>query len=168
MGYLNDTGFSQFIAPILALTSAGTWSGAYNSNIIYRVRTAADSSFDMMLPILVPSNSRMDKGSKLKSVEFIYYITTASPDAFAELDVWKNTFASDGTPTATAVPITLDAAHDTDAERIALGYHRAVLTLTTPVWIDNDEIFYVHALVDCAATTVFRIYGAIANYTMRA
>ena len=112
MGYLNDTGFSQFISPVLALTSAGTWSAGWNSNLIYRVRTAADAAFDMTLPIVIPSNSRMDKGSKLKSVDFMYYIATASPDAFAELDMWKNTFASDGTPTAASVPVTLESGRE--------------------------------------------------------
>jgi hypothetical protein len=42
-----------------------------------------------------------------------------------------------------------------------------VFTLTTPVWIDNDEAFHLEAVVDGGAATVVKIFGGIVNYTMR-
>ena len=63
--------------------------------------------------------------------------------------------------------VTVDAAHDSSAERLAVNEHRAVITLDTPVYIDNDEHYHVEAVVDAAATTVFKVFGAIVNYTLR-
>jgi hypothetical protein len=61
----------------------------------------------------------------------------------------------------------LDTGHDTAAELKAVDQHRLVFTLTTPEWIDNDAAFHFEMVVDAASTTVFKFYGAIANYVIR-
>jgi hypothetical protein len=46
--------------------------------------------------------------------------------------------------------------------------HRQVLTLTTPIWIDNDEYVLVElSLVAGAGGTVNDFLGAVANFTLR-
>ena len=41
------------------------------------------------------------------------------------------------------------------------------LTLTTPIWLDNDDLVQVRLTLDAAATSVVRFHGARANYTLR-
>jgi len=169
MGYVHDTAMSQFVPPNQIGVSAGTWTLAVASNVWSNDRTAGDASFTAYIPIPIPSNSVALKGCKLVSVEFMYAISTAAADAFATFALYKDTFAVSGTLNTSAVVagVTVDTAHDTSAERYAVNEHRAVITLDTPVFIDNDEHYHVEAVVDCAATTVFKIFGAIVNYTLR-
>ena len=169
MGYVHDTAMSQFVPPNQIGVSAGTWTLTVASNVWSNDRTAGDASFTAYIPIPIPSNSVALKGAKLVSVEFMYLIGTAAADAFATFALYKDTFAVDGTLNSSAVVagVTVDTAHDTSAERYAANEHRAVITLDAPAWIDNDEHYHVEAVVDCAATTVFKIFGAIINYTLR-
>ena len=60
-----------------------------------------------------------------------------------------------------------DSLHDTAAKRITQAVHKMTLTLTTPVWIDDDNEAFVELTVDAAATSAFKLYGARANYTLR-
>ena len=61
-----------------------------------------------------------------------------------------------------------DTGHDTAAERLDVDEHKMTLTLTTPVWIDNDDYYYVKIAFDKAATSVCQFLAAFANFTLRA
>jgi hypothetical protein len=175
MGYVHDTAMSQFIPPNLFGYSAGTWTLAVASNVWSLNRTAADAAFTVYMPVLIPSNSVADKGSKLLSVEFMYSIATAAADDFvaATCALYKDTLqasAASGSGTLNTAAIatgTLDTGHDTAAELKAIDEHRLKWTLTTPVWLDNDAAYHFEAVVDAAAGTVFKIFGGIVNYTFR-
>jgi len=169
MGYVNDTAMSRFIPPNQIGYSAGTWTLTVASNVWSNNRTAADESFTAHIPIPIPSNSVALKGCKLVSIEFMYLIGTAAADDFADFKLYKDTFAVTGTLNSSAevTAVTIDTGHDTAAERLAVNEHRAVITLDTPVFIDNDAHYHVEAVVDCALTTVFKVFGAIVNYTLR-
>lgn len=175
MGYVHDTGFSQFVPPNLMGYSAGTWTFAVASNVWSYDRTAGDASFTIYIPIVAPSNSVAQKGAYLQSVEFMYAISAAAADDVTALpklykDTLKATAASgSGTlNTSAEATTTLDTGHDTAAELKAADEHRVKLTLSTPAWIDNDEAYHVEMTVDAAAATVFKFFGAIVNYTLRA
>jgi hypothetical protein len=127
------------------------------------VRGAADASFTVYVPIPIPSNSVAERGSYLKSVELMYRIITSAADDFATVALYKDTLPGSGP----VVTTTIDAGHDTAAERKAIDKHRMVVTLSTPEWIDNDIAFHLECVVDAAADTSFRVFGAIVNYTMR-
>ncbi len=174
MGYVHDTAMSQFVPPNMIGASAGTWTLTVASNVWSNNRTAADASFTLYIPIPIPSNSVALKGAKLTSIELMYSIGTAACDDFATLALYKDTLqasAASGSGTlntaAEVTAVTIDTGHDTAAERKAADEHRAVITLTTPVFIDNDETYHVEAVVDAAATSVFKVFGAIVNYTLR-
>jgi hypothetical protein len=170
MGYVHDTKMAQFIPPTAFGFSAGTWTWTVASNVWSNNRTAADASFTIYMPIPIPSNAVAFKGSKLLSVEFMYSISVAAADDFAVATalLYLDTLAATGTlNTAAAVTTTKDTGHDTDAECLAVDEHRLVLTVTTPLWIDNDQGYHAEFVVDAAATTVFKIFGGIANYTLR-
>ncbi len=169
MGYTHDTHFSQFISPAQFSHSAGTWTVSLASNVVKSARTAADASFTTLIPIPLPSNASALKGSRLKSIDVYYTIGTAACDDFATVELEKVTLpaATASAPTGAAVTTTLDADHDTAAERLAVASHKMTVTLSTPVWIDDDEAFYLELVVDAAATTVFTFWGARANFDVR-
>lgn len=167
MGYVHDTHMAQFISPGLIEKSAGTWTPTLSSNAYFQRRSAADANFTLYIPIKVPSNSASQKGVYLTSIELIFNITTAALDDFATVELEKMVADSAGAVTGSAPSITLDTANDTAAERKATGTHRLTASLATPVWIDNDVWYVLECVCDAAATSVFDLYGAIVNYTLR-
>jgi hypothetical protein len=168
MGYVHDTHMSQWIPPNVLVASAGTWTLAVATNVWSYNRTAADASFTICVPIPILSNSVAFKGSKLLSVELMWLVATAAMDAVAEPLVYLNTLNVNGTlNTAAAVTTSIDTGHDTAAERLTLDEHRAKVTITTPLWCDNDQAYHVEMVCDAAATSVFKWFGAIANYVLR-
>ncbi len=167
MGTVHDTHMSQFIPPSQIQKSAGTWTPTLATNDVYERRTAADANFNLFIPIPIPSNSSTQKGGYLKSVEVIFNITTAALDDIATVALKKLSFSSAGASTGSDVTVTLDTANDTAAERKATGTHRMTITLSTPVWVDNDEAFVAYIACDGSTTGVFDLYGAVANYTLR-
>ncbi len=168
MGYTHDTHMSKFISPVMIQKTAGTWTPSVSSNVELDVRTAADAAFTLLIPIPLPSNSEYRKGCKLVSIDVFYKIGTAAADDFATVALNKYSLpANDAAPSGAAVTCMIDAAHDTAAERLAVDDHTMTVTLTTPEWIDNDAAFMLSLVIDAAATTVFTLYGARANYTAR-
>ena len=168
MGYVNDTDICQFIPPSMIQKSAGTWTPTLASNLVTDVRTAADAAFTLIVPISVPGSSVGVQGAKLVSIDFWYIIGTAAADDFATVELDKVTLAVDGTaPTGAAVSVTIDTDHDTAAERLAADEHKMNVALDTPVFIQDDEAFYLCMIVDAAAGTVFSVVGAQVNYTLR-
>lgn len=175
MGYIHDTAVSQFIPPTAFGYSAGTWALAVASNVWSLDRTAADASFTIYMPIPIPSNSVALKGSYLTSIEFMYSISGAAGDDFAAATalLYKDTLsptAASGSGTintAAAHATTKDTGHDTDAELKAQDEHRLVMTVTTPEWADNDVAYHAEFVVDGGAATVLKIFGGIANFTLR-
>ena len=62
MGYVHDTDMSQFISPFGCGYTAGTWTPTIGTNMVENVRTAADASFTLLIPIEIPSNGVALKG----------------------------------------------------------------------------------------------------------
>jgi hypothetical protein len=169
MGYVHDKHMSQFIPPTMFDFSAGTWAQAIASNVVSMNKSAADESFTAIIPILIPSNSVALKGAKLLSIDVWYSIGTTLADDFATVELEKVTLAADDTaPTGAAVTTTCDAGHDSAAERKAVDDdHCMTVTITTPAWVDDGDAYYLQLVVDCAAGTVFKFFGARANFELR-
>jgi hypothetical protein len=168
MGYVNDTAMSVFIPPNKFAFSAGTWTPTITSDVFNMTRSQGDAAFTAIVPIPVPGNSVALKGSLLKSIDIYYKIAVAADD-FATVDLNKMVLGVDDVAiTGAAVTTTLDLGHDTAAERLAADNdHVMTITLTTPVWVDDGDAFFVEMIVDCAATTDFIFFGARVNYTLR-
>lgn len=169
MGYVHDTHMSKFIHPGLFLFSAGTWTPADSNNVVSIARGAADAAFTAYIPIQLPSNDSVRKGSYLKSIDVYYAIGTGAVDDFATVELEKMTLGADDTAIiGAAVTTTLDTGHDTAAKRKAVDSdHVMTVTLSTPEWIDDAAAFVLKLVVDCAANTVFTFFGARANYDFR-
>jgi hypothetical protein len=168
MGYTHITDICQFIPTSLIQKSSGTWTTIEAGNVAMESRTAADTSFELVIPLNLPGATSGLLGAKITSIDVWYKIGTAAADDFATVEVTKNTMPADGDAvTGAAVTCSLDVDHDTAAERLAVDEHKMTITITNPEFIEDDEFWYVHIEVDCAATTVFTLYGAQVNYTLR-
>lgn len=169
MGYVHDTHMARFIPPTDFNFSAGTWAAAISSNVVSMDRSAADAAFTALIPIQVDSNSVALKGSKLASIDVWYSIGTADADDFATVELEKVVLSADDTaPAGSAVDTTCDGGHDSAAERKAQDSdHCMTVSLDTPAWVDDGDFYWLQLVVDCAAGTVFKFFGARANFTLR-
>jgi len=160
---------AQFIHPGDFEMSAGTWAVAESSNVVSVDRSAADASVTILVPIRIPSNAKALKGAKLESIDVGYLIDTAAADDFATVELEKVTINADNVAASgEAVDITMDAAHDTAAERKAADDHTMTITLDDPEFIDDGDGYWLKMVIDCAAATVLKFYGAVAHFTLRA
>ena len=165
---------AQFVSPLLIGKSAtATMTEKVATNVWSDDRTANDSSCTLYIPVPIPSSSVGLKGSYLKSIELMYSLGTTLADNVTTVKLYKDTLAASAASgsgtinTAAALTSTKDAGHDTDAECLAQDEHRMKLTVTTPVWTDNDVAYHAEFIVDGGAATVVKIFGGIANYTLR-
>ena len=167
MGYVHDTQMSQFIPPSEFQHSAGTWTISEASNLMKSARTAADAAFTTLIPVPILSNAAGYKGAKLKSIDVCYSIGTAAADDFATVELEKITLPVDDTAVSGAAVsgATIDAGHDTAAERLAVDTdHVMTITLDDPAWFDDGDVYFLKLVVDAAAGTVFTFFGARVNY----
>jgi len=161
MGYVHDTDLERFIAPAEIQKTAGTWTPTISTNLISDVRTAANATFELIIPIALPGSSAYRQGAKLRSIDVWYKVATAALDAFADVVLTKQTLSADTVAVAgAAVTTTIDTAHDTDAERLAEADHKMTVTLATPAFIGKNEAYILRLGVDAAANSVFTLFGA--------
>ncbi len=166
---IHNTHVSQYIPPTQFVCVTGTWTevaGQVTDTICKHV-AATDETCTVNIPITIPSNSIGLQGAKLKSVEIDYEILVAACDAVTVV-INKVTRGADGAVAVVAsLPFSYDTGHDTAAERYDVDQHRMTCTLTTPVWIDNDEYILVELTLDKAATTTVDLLAAVANFVLR-
>jgi hypothetical protein len=167
---IHDTEMSQWIPPTAAHLVTGTWTKTAGqvANTIVAHKAAADETAVVTIPILLPSNSGSYKGVLLTSIDVYWEVVTAALDAIDAL-VYKVVAPTNGAAIAapTSVAFSYDAGHDTAAERLTLEQHTMALTLTTPAWIDDGDVYQVELTVDAALTSIFELIGARANFTLR-
>jgi hypothetical protein len=167
MGYVNDTQMSAFTPAEECTGTVGTWAMAVASNVWSLNKSAADNTSVVKIPLHLPANAAALKGALLKSVDIWWACGTGANDAVSAA-LYKQALPVDGTlSTAAAVTTTYDTGHDAAAERLTLDEHKMTLTLSTPEWVDEDAVYYVELTIDAAATSVDKIFGARANYTLR-
>jgi len=166
MGYANDTRMSQVIPATLFHCPTGTWTltAGQVAGTIARHLAAADQTGLVNIPITVPSNSSTEKGAYLKSIEIDYEILTAACDAFTFV-INKVTRGADGAVAVVSAPAFTQT--PTTAVADDVDQHKAVLTITTPFWVDNDVYVLVEVTVNQATTSVVEFLGAVANFTLR-
>ena len=168
MGYVNVTDISQFIPPAEILKTAGTWTPTIASNVVSDVRTAADAEFTLLVPLTLPGSLVGLQGAKIISIDVWYKIATAAADDFATVAIHKVALNADTVAVAgTAPTVSIDAAHDTAAERKAVATHKMTVSLASEVFVDKNVAYWLSMVVDAHANTVFTLYGAQVNYTLR-
>ena len=168
MGFVNVTDISQFVSPFDITKIAGTWTPTIASNLISDVRTAAGADTTWLIPIIIPGSEVGLQGAKFKSIDVWYKIATAAPTGFTVV-LNKVTLAADAVAVAGAAvaAITLDANHDTAAERYAVAEHKMTVTLDAETFIQEGFAYWLSCVITCHANTVLTLFGARVNYTLR-
>jgi hypothetical protein len=170
-GYVHDTAMSMIIPLSAISTTVGTWTMVAASNVWSLNHTTADNTSILHIPIAHPlQNGVAQKGAYLKSIDFFYFCGTGDADAITPVIQKISQAAQAGAvPSASAVAFTYDTDHDSAAKRVAHAttMHKMKLTITTPPWMDDDDYYYVEYTMDSSATSVDKLYGVRANYTLR-
>ena len=173
-GYVKDTAMSQWISPNMCSYVTGTWTDAVGAvtGTVVKEKAAADNTGVIYIPISAapPQNSVAKKGSYLKSIDIWWATTTAALDAAgatALIDRFVLPANTVAFPALVAHAFTYDTGNDTAAETDDLDEHKMTLTITTPFWMDDDDLVQVRLTMDAAATSVIRFHGARANFTLR-
>jgi hypothetical protein len=159
---------AQFVSPAEFMHSAGTWTQTNANNVWYARRTAANAAWVTRIPINPPQNNHMHKGAKVTSVEILFEVTVEAMDAVTAT-IYKAAIGADGATvlTATEVTNTYDTGHDAAAERIDADQHKMTLTITTPEFLKDSDVWYIEFSGDGGANGVFDFYGAMIHYTLR-
>jgi hypothetical protein len=166
-GYVHDTSMSQYIPPNTMHCVTGTWTdiAGQTAGTICRHKAATAETSIINIPLQVPSNSVALKGTLLKSVEVDYEILVAACTSMTAAFV-KVVRGIDGADAVVSTPAcTQDLVAAVGAASV--DEHKLVVTLTTPVWIDNDEYWFLKLTAVAAATTQIDLLGAVVNFTER-
>lgn len=167
MGYVHNTHMSQYIPPTAFHCVTGTYTDAAGAvaGTICKHRAAAASTGVINIPITLPSNSVAQMGAYLQSVEVDYECLVAAATSVT-FTMNKITRGADGAvATVAAVTVTQDLAAAVAAA--TQDQHKCTVTVTTPVWIDNDEEILLVMTAICGAAVTLDILGAVANFTLR-
>lgn len=168
MGYVHNDAVAVPISVGQMQFVTGTWADAVSGNIWTKDKTANDETATVRIPIPLPVQANEDyAGCKLESVVIYYSVGTGALDALSAAMYYSSQPADGSAPTATAVTTTYDTGHDAAAERIDIDDHTMTLTLSTPAWVDDGEVYWVELSVNAAANSVFKIGDAWANFTLR-
>lgn len=167
---LHNTSASFFIPANAFNYVTGTWADAAGAvaNTFGKKASLGDNTATISIPISAPQNSVALAGFKVVSIDIWVDITGAAVTALDAL-IYKATLPADsaafGAPTSLA--FTYDTGNDTAAERDDLDEHKITLTLTTPIWLDNDDLLSVEFIIDGATSSVVQFHGARVNGTLR-
>ena len=169
MGYVKLKDICKFIAPAEIIKSAGTWTPSIALDLLYEGRSAEAGGFYLFIPIKLPGSDVGTQGAKLKSVDIWYKVVTAAMADMAAVEVKKQTLSANGTAVAGAdyTAFTLDADHDTAAERKTIASHKMTITFTDEPFLQDDEVYYIVLTCEAAVTSVFSLYGAQVNFELR-
>lgn len=170
MGYVNDTHMHDWIPPTQIHCVTGTWTftAGQVANTIARHKAAAAQTTVVTIPLTLPMNDGPEKGAYLESVD-VYFeqigAAVTSTDALIHLVTLPADGAAIGAPESQA--FSYDTGNDTAAERLDQDQHTMTLTLTTPIWIEDDQVVQVQLTIVCGGVVTLDIIGARANYTLR-
>jgi len=166
-GYVHDTAMAQFIPVQLFHIVTGTWTyiaGQVAGTVCAHKAATAETS-TINIPIIIPSNSSGNKGALLKDVEIDYEILVAACTSVT-LSIVKVVRGADGADAVVSAPAgTQTLTPATTAATV--DEHRDRFTLTTPAYIDDDEVYFLKVVYVAAATSQIDILGAVAYYTER-
>jgi len=164
---LHNVHMSQYIPCTAMSFVTGTWanSAGYVAGTISKRKTANAETGVVTVPIVIPSNSIALQGAKLVSIELDYELETdVATSVTAVLHKIVRT-ADTGAQVASHPTITQNLAAATDAA--SHDQHKLTVSLTTPIWIDNDDYYLCEFSFVCGADVVVEVLAAVVNFTLR-
>lgn len=154
---------------VYKLSGSGTYAVDVSSDVIrFGTADVAGATERLSIPcpvefsdMIVKGTTVVDRGIQIVALELIYEVKASALAGF-DLDIWKQTYDLEGTPTPVEVTTTLtfDTAGDTGVE---IDQHRALalIAATDRIFFDGGTTF--HGEIDLATGTSsdFYVYGAI-------
>lgn len=170
MGYVHDTHMHQWIPCTACHAVTGTWTLAAGAvaNTIAKHKAAGAETAIVTIPITLPMNDGPEKGAYLVSVD-VYFEQLAAVTTSTDALIHRATLPINGAPIGTveSLAFSYDTGNDTAGERLVQDQHTMTLTLTTPVWVEEDQLIQVQLTFVCGGAVTLDILGARANYTYR-
>lgn len=164
---MHNTHMAQYIPPTAIHYVTGTWTNAAGQVVgtICKHKAANAETSVVTVPIQIPSNSNTLQGSYLVSVELDYELLVSACTSVTGA-INKVTRGAD---TAVAVVAAQTVTQSLVAATAAatVDQHKLTVTLTTPVWIDNDEEYLAQFSFVAAAGTTIDVLAAVVNFTER-
>jgi hypothetical protein len=167
-GYVHDTHCAQYIPPntfhCMAATNITDGAG-FVAGTIARKKAAAAETITCNIPITIPSNASAGKGALLKDVEVDYevFVAAATSITLSLVKVVRGLDLAVAVVSAPAGTQTLTPA----TSAATVEQHRDKFTLTTPVYISDNEYWFLKMVAVCPATTTLDLLGAVAHFTER-
>ena len=160
-----------------ACFSSGTWTATESTDVVFVTRTPANTTEYYRLPIVVPSRTTEDKGSKLKSVTVMVTLggTLDTTNDDFEINIVKVTMPEDGSTPVGSVLAGDDTAdyptaQNSKAKRLVSGSHTFVVTIPTAeqAFMEEGEQYYVRIKVkdNANADLTCVLKGVVAQFDM--
>ena len=155
----------MFVSPMecFGIAATDTFVNGVDSNVpkIVSPQTSAEVA-TVYVPCTPPFvRDETSRGAKVATVKVHYDLDVAGTAASFKL--YKVTRNADGT-IASAAEVTTTCDH-TEAQLYAADEHVAILTVTTPAFLAENESLHVELAITKAATTDFSFYGAWVGFT---
>ena len=166
----HDTHMHKWHSPSRLHAVTGTWADAAGAvgNTIVRKKTANAETSVVTVPIELPMNNGPEKGAYLVSID-VYYALLSAVATTVDALIHRLTLPADAAAigTAESLAFSYDTGSDTAGERNSQDEHVMTLTLTTPVWVEDDHVIQVQLSFVCGGAVVVDFTGVRANYTYR-
>ena len=164
---LHNTHMSQVIPCTALHYVTGTWTSAAGqvAGTIAKHKSANAETAVVTVPIQIPSNSIALQGAKLASIELDYELHDAAATSVTAV-LHKVVRGIEGAVAVASHP-TITQALVADAGAETEDTHKLVVTLTTPVWIDNDDYYLCEFAFVCPGGMTVDVLAAVVNYTLR-
>lgn len=146
--------------------ATGTWTYTNTSGLLYMLKTATDETSVVTYTLPLPRRAG-EFGVRLRKIYNLIRVITADLDAVPGSIIYRNDFdlvvaGATGDAATATVTTTDDGVVTADANDRLL-----TTTVTTPEWdyATEAQCNYTHQLtLNCAATTVVRIYPPVVEY----
>ena len=166
----HDTHVHKWHPPTQCHTITGTWANAAGQvgNTIVHKKTANAETSILTVPLELPMNDGVEKGAYLVSVD-VYTEQLVADTTTTDAAIHRVTLPVQGAAIGAieVLAFAYDVGNDTAGERDAADQHTMTLTLTTPIWVEEDHVIQVVLTFVCGGAVVIDYIGTRANYTYR-
>jgi len=142
----------------------GVWTPQNSGNIYTMHKAAAATTTVAIIPVPKAQQGGFEADAKPSVIEVNYLVTTAALTSAPTAVLNKLTKNTDGTYTRTAVTQVLTFS-GLDTVGTATGAHNAVVTITTPAELADNETLQLALTMNEAATSVLDINALTVTYT---
>jgi hypothetical protein len=155
---------SIFIPPKNIVKVGGTWSTAFENNLLCEKRAVGAGDFQLYIPIAPIAKSI---GAELIDISFWFKISGDWID-FLTGAYYKTTLTEDASPVLGEAKsdITFDQAHSNPLSSSDIGDHKLTMTFSNPIKVVNNVTYTPCLIVNGTNGATFILYGAVLNFKL--